>query len=78
MISLLKPITWANFLLKYPKSGGLKIYYLIIVWYGAEQEYGSSFNTFIVSDNIISALLNPLIIKMILQEFLASNYVIKL
>lgn len=77
MLSPLKPSAWASFLSKYLKSNGLRIHLLIILYFEAKLGYKNSSNTFILSNNLNSALKNPTIIE-IKQNDLASRRVIQL
>ncbi len=69
--SPLKPSAWADLLALYP--GGLRIHLLMILWFGAELGYKGPPNTFILSDNLTSALKDPAIIEKKLHRDLASD-----
>ena len=68
--SPLKPRAWAELLARYPRS--LRIHLLMILRFGAELGYKGP-DTFVLSDNLASALEDPTIIKKKLQEDLASG-----
>lgn len=74
--SPLKPTVWATLLSQY--LGGLRINLLIILRFGAELGYEGPSNTFILSNNLASALEDPTIIEKKLQEDLALGRVTQL
>lgn len=78
LLSLLKPSTQASFLSNYPKSGGLRIHFLIILYFGAELDYESFFNAFMLIDNLTSVFYDLTIIGKKLQEDLALQHIIQL
>ena len=59
--SPLKPSAWADLLSQYP--GGLKVHLSMILCFGAELEYKSPSNVFILSDNLALALKDLTIIE---------------
>ena len=73
--SPLRASAWADLLVKYP--GVLKIHLSMILRFGAELGYESPLNTFILLDNLASALRDPLIIDKKLTEDPALGQVVK-
>lgn len=74
----LKPSTWASFLVKYPKSDGLRIHLQMILNFRAELGYDGPSNDFILSDNLTLAFQKLTIIEKKLQKDLISRRVILL